>query len=84
MENKDLSIRKIPLNDFINVLVEIYNKGVEYVDLEGMQGETIDEVSISFTKDYMIEEAQKNFEDCEIEEEELNKKLSDKDIDQLL
>lgn len=34
MENKEVCIKKIPLDNFINILMELYNKGLDYVDIQ--------------------------------------------------
>lgn len=89
MENRDdISIRKIPIQSLINVLIELYNRGVDYVDIVGAQGEEQDTMAITFTKDYMSEEGKENFKDIEEDEEidlgNLNDKLSDEDLNALI
>lgn len=88
MENReDVSIRKIPIQALIDVLVELYNRGVDYVDIVGTQGETQDFMSLTFTKEYMSPEGLENFKEItEDEEIDLTKldKLSDEDLNDLI
>ena len=53
MENKEVCIKKIPLDNFINVLMELYNKGLDYVDIQGVTDNNQDRLAISFTNEYM-------------------------------
>jgi hypothetical protein len=88
MENKEIRIRKIHLDGFIEVLVELYNKGVDYIDLMGVPDSDQDRMAISFTTDYMMEGAEENFKNVTLQEidinELLNQKLSDKDLNDLI
>ena len=88
MENRDdISIRKIPIQSLINVLVELYNRGVDYVDIIGAQSDLQDTMAITFTKDYMSPEGKENFKDVH-EDEEIDltnlDKLSDEDLNALI
>jgi hypothetical protein len=85
MEKKEMKIQKIPLDNLIDTLVSIYNAGVDYIDLYGIQGEDCDEISVAFTKDYMTEEGKKNFEEDEKTSLSVKShKLTDDDINQLI
>lgn len=88
MSNNTVNIRKIHLNNFIEILVELYNRGVDYIDLTGAQDGDQDKMAISFTSDYMMKGAEQNFKDVPEKgmdiNELLNKKLSDEDLNQLL
>ena len=88
MSNSQVNIRKIYLNGFIEILVELYNRGVDYIDLTGVQDGDQDKMAISFTEDYMMEGAKENFKDVPVQgmdiNELLNKKLSDEDLNELL
>lgn len=88
MEDKyDVSIRKIPIQALIDVLVELYNRGVDYVDIVGSQGDLQDSMAITFTKDYMSPEGLENFKEI-TEDEEIDltnlDKLSDEDLNDLI
>lgn len=88
MENNLVQIRKIHLDGFIEILVELYNKGVDYIDITGVPDGDQDRMAISFTTDYMMEGAEENFKDVPMEgidiNELLNQKLSDEDLNQLI
>jgi hypothetical protein len=77
MENKQLVLRKIALQPFIETLVNVYNSGADYIDLVGTPEETQDIISIVVHQDYIseAEEGEESFElvieeDEEEEEEE--------------
>jgi hypothetical protein len=77
---KELTITKIPLKSFVDVLIGLYNKGVDYIDMVVTPGEVQDNLEISFTKEYMTKET------LTLEEEEptLNNDLSEEDLTQLI
>jgi hypothetical protein len=79
--NHDVILRKIPLSILLDHLTEIYNSGVDYVDILGVNGEEQDRIGIAFNSSYMSED-----EDVSLEEDEsqINIKLSDEDLNQLL
>jgi len=87
MENNLVTIQKIPLNNFIDVLVDLYNRGVDFIDIVGTQGDEKDYMAITFSKDYMSEEAIDDFENDPTiitKEDITNHKLSEKDINDLI
>jgi len=98
MENKQVVLRKIALQPFIETLVNVYNSGADYIDLVGTPEETQDIISIVVHQDYIseAEEGEESFElvieedDEEEEEEESDKEsptkptLSDDDINELI
>jgi len=87
MENNTVTIQKIPLNNFIDVLIDLYNRGVDFIDIVGTQGEDKDYMALTFSKNYMTEDAIEDFEDDPIiitKEDITNHKLSEKDINDLI
>jgi hypothetical protein len=87
MENNEVSIQKIPLNNFIDVLVDLYNRGVDFIDIIGTQGDQKDYMAITFSKDYMSEDAIEDFENDPMiitKEDITNHKLSENDINDLI
>jgi hypothetical protein len=87
---KKILIKKISLNEIIDVFVDLYNKGVDYVDLVNVDEEE-GKLSVIFTKEYMCKEMQESddfeliqnsIEDIDYNEEE--SKFSDEDIDDLI
>jgi hypothetical protein len=79
MEN--MKVRKIDLETFIDILMDIYNQGVDYVDIIGILGEEQDSVAVSFSKEYMSEEHSDNFDNINSDND---KNLSDEDLNQLI
>jgi hypothetical protein len=77
MEN--MKIRKIDLETLIDILTDIYNKGVDYVDIIGIPGDEQDSLAVSFSKEYMSEEHANNFDNIDSDDS-----LSDEDLNQLL
>lgn len=85
MEKKEIRIQKIPLDRLIETLVDIYNKGVDYVDISGMPGIDQDRMAIVFTTEYMTDAGKKNFEGEDNLDVEIGpSKLTDDDINQLI
>ena len=87
MENNEaLTIKKIPLDGFIDILMDLYNKGVDYIDITGVTNEHSDKMAISFTSEYMMEGAEEEFNDAPALDVKdlLNKTLSQEDLDQLI
>jgi len=86
MEKREIRIQMIPLNKLIDTLVDLYNKGLDYIDISGVPGEEYDKMSIGFTQDHMTEQGRKNFEQEDFEEELEIKStdLTDDDLNQLI
>lgn len=80
--SKEVRLRKIPLNVFIQALMDVYNTGVDYIDLIGKPDEEQDTIGIAFCEEYMSKEEEPNEED--IKEQIKNINLSDEDLNQLL
>ncbi len=87
MENRPIvTLRKVPIDKLVDLLIELYNKGVDYIDISGIPDEEQDRMAISFSKDYMTEEGKKNFEDApeDLTDEFFYRKLSDDDLNDLI
>jgi hypothetical protein len=84
MENREVKIEKIPLNTLIDTLVDLYNKGIDYVDIVGVPGVEFDRMGIAFTRDYMTEQGKENFEGLDIDLEIKISKLTDDDLNELI
>jgi hypothetical protein len=84
--NEQVSIKKIPLDTFIDVLMDLYNKGVDYIDITGVTNDHSDKMAISFTSEYIMEGAEEEFKDIPSLDVKdlLNQKLSQEDLDQLI
>jgi len=87
MENNEvLTIKKIPLDGFIDILMDLYNKGVDYIDITGVTNHYSDKMAISFTSEYMMEGAEEEFKNAPPLDVKdlLNKTLSQEDLDELI
>jgi hypothetical protein len=84
MENNNkVVLRKIPLEIFLNVLMEIYEQGVDYVDIIGVPDEEQDTIGVTFSQDYISPDAIDNFKIDEDNNIDIN--LSDdQDLNQLI
>lgn len=85
----EVILRKIPIDKLIDLLVEMYNKGVDYIDISGVPGEEQDRMAISFTEEYMTKEggeAKKidKGEPVNIADIIQNGKLSEEDLNDLI
>ncbi len=82
---KEFTLKKIELNTLIQVLVGLYNSGVDYVDLSGSNQEGQDVVKVTVREGYYQEE-EPDYEQYEQEDIIIkpNTKLSDEDLNQLI
>jgi len=85
MENKENEIRlkKIPLKIFLEALTDIYNRGVDFIDIIGKHGEEQDSIGIAIKEEYFSND---DILDEEGEDREIDfpKDLSDEDLNQLI
>jgi len=85
-------IRKINIEKLIDLLTDLWDRGIDYVDISGRQeeGEGEDILGLSFCREYMDEKYQHLFD--QIGEEEVTDKsennievkLSDTDLNELI
>ena len=90
-ENNKFTITKIPLEPLIEILLKVYELGMEYIDIEGTvdENDVKDTVSIKFSNDYMdIDESDigsiKGYIIGYNDIDEERKPLSDDDINDLI
>lgn len=89
-KKKEVVLRKIALQKFIETLVDVYNSGADYVDIIGTPDENQDTIGIVVHEEYLSkDDMQIEFiSDDEDEEEEYiepnDKPLSDEDINDLI
>jgi hypothetical protein len=90
-KKKEVIIRKIALQNFIEKLVSVYNSGADYVDIIGTPDENQDTIGIVVHEEYLSkDELEIEFITDEDEEEEdyieptNDKPLSDEDINDLI
>ena len=86
---KEFTLKKIELNTLIQVLVGLYNSGVDYVDISGINQEDQDVIKVTVREGYYQEETEEERPDYEQYEQEeptinINTKLSDEDLNQLI
>lgn len=61
MDNEISRIKKVPLSSFIDVLLSLYKRGVDYVDIVHILNEDEkDTVGIQFTEEYMHKTSKNN------------------------
>lgn len=60
MENNEeegmMMLEKIPLGEFIDILVDLFDKGADYIDLVGTPNIKQDGIQIIVRKEYIAEE----------------------------
>ncbi len=88
-----LLIKKLHIDTLIQIFTELYENGVEYVDLysdvpeEGEEEQEEDALGIHFSKEYMDPQYIDNFVDLEednLSNDDIKVTLSDDDINKLL
>ena len=82
MENQ-IRLKKIPIEAIVDVLIDLFDRGVDYIDIIGTPNEQQDTIGITFCKEYMNEEYQDTFDNIETDIE-INDHLSDEDLNELL
>jgi hypothetical protein len=83
-----MRIRKIHVKTLVETLVNLYDNGVDYVDVIGILDDTQDSIGLSFSKEYMAKGMKKQFDNISeksvVKDIKIDKKLSDEDLNQLL
>ncbi len=77
MSNEKFMLKKVELEGLIDTLTDLWNKGIDYIDLSCNKDGT--RLSIYFSEEYLSEEAK---EELRKGEEPTN--ISDLDINQLI
>ena len=83
MENREVKIERIPLDKLIDTLVDLYNKGIDYVDIVGVPDEVQDNIAVAIREEYMNAHPEDEFE-IDVELENPDENLSDEDLNQLI
>ena len=95
---KEFKIEKLPLENLLSLLIQLYENGVDFVDLSADNSDPNQDKLVIVTRDgyinpeYYNEEGLSNFEQFDEEEEKpqrkppiiKTRKLSDDDIERLL
>lgn len=71
-------LKKVPLMELVNTLIDIYNEGFDFVDIIGILGEEQDQIGITFSPNYKSNEFEEKDGDVPT-----SIKLSDEDLNQL-
>jgi hypothetical protein len=82
MDNQ-VRIRKVHLQTLLDILADLFDKGVDYIDIIGTLHDEQDSLGLSFSKEYMAEEYMANFDNIDIPNQ-LKTNLSDDDLNQLI
>lgn len=85
MENNknEVTLRKIPLRIFIEVLTDAWNKGADYVDIIGTPNDFQDNIGIAIKEDYYTK-GDKEESSFDVEIESSDQHLNDEDLNQLI
>lgn len=86
-EPKGIRIKKIDISYLIDTLKDLYQRGVNFVDLYGTVGEGQDSVGLLFSKEYMDKDYIDSFDAMEGDPFPTTisiSKLSDEDLNQLI
>jgi len=91
MENEEyneMKLQKVPLAKLITILINLFQNGVEYIDIIGIKDEDDDYVGITFIQEYMTEETRKTYDDL-MEKSEFFSKINvnpsdEDDLNQLI
>jgi hypothetical protein len=75
--NEQFVLKKVPLLELVNALIDIYNQGFDFVDVIGILDEKQDQIGLAYSEAYKSGEL-----DAE-EQPQTNIKLSDEDLNQL-
>ena len=68
-KNMMMMLEKIPLAEFIDVLIDLYDKGADFVDLCGSPDKRQDGIQIIVRKEYISEDRESSDEDSPISDE---------------
>lgn len=71
--NNEVRLKKIPLLVLLEALKDIYERGVDYVDIIGVPGEEQDSIGIAVKSEYYA-----------TEEEDEDRPITDEDLNQLI
>ena len=70
--SNQLKLRKIPLFSLIQMLVYVYDRGVQYIDIVGVMGEGEEEDTLGIIEHAITETPSLPIEEPEIDDENLN------------
>jgi hypothetical protein len=66
MAKEKVTLRKIPLKLLIDTLVEIYERGADYIDIVGVPDDMQDEIGIMIREEYYTSNPEGEISDDEL------------------
>lgn len=83
-------LKKVDINELMNTMMELWNRGVDYVDIMVRPDENT--ITLLFTEEYLSDEAKDALSDIEYDEDddqveeqvEIKGGLTDEDLNQLM
>lgn len=87
-EYRELKLQKVPVAKLVAILLNLFEYGVEYIDIIGITDEVEDHVGISFMREYMTEQARDKYDEL-MENTDLFSKINvnpsdDNDLNQMI
>jgi hypothetical protein len=87
-EYKEIKLQKVPLAKLVSILLNLFEYGVEYIDIIGITDDEEDHMGISFTREYMSKEARSKYDEL-MENTDLFSKINvnpsdDEDLNQMI
>ena len=73
MEKRQVKLQKIPLEGFIDVLMEMYMRGANYVDILAIPDSIQDVIGIEIKREYLEKDNDFVIEDLQLSQEILDK-----------
>ena len=55
-KGKEVKLLKVPINSLIEILTDLYNQGVDYVDIIGIHNVEQDTLGIRYNQNYLTQE----------------------------
>jgi hypothetical protein len=86
MEPRQITLHKIPLSTFIDLLVEVESSGAAFIDIIGIPDVEQDVIGIAVKDEYIVEEDEEEENNESSEKYVIQKqiKLTDDDISKLI
>ncbi len=81
MSNNKTKIKMVNIEDMMNHLTDLWNKGVEYVDISGQEGEDNDVICFTFCEEYMHEDYTQDFKELYDEIRGMEEEEEEEDIE---
>ena len=79
-KGKEVKLLKVPINSLIDILNDLYNQGVDYVDIIGIHNVEQDILGIRYNENYLTPQS----DDEIISSDLFLNPLSDEDINQII